>query len=86
METVGDESPQFVNVEPCGVNYDVRHLANWIHENALAPQAFADRPVVTERMRAAGFAVSPQKRFFGCLNENKFRGQAFAMKLANRFG
>src|ERR1700722_14689403 len=83
VKTVSDESPQFVNIEFCGVDYHIRHFADWIHQNALALQSFANGTVMAERMWPASFTVSPQKRFFRCFDENKFSGQTFAMQLPN---
>src|SRR5579863_1652367 len=85
LETIGDELAQLVNVELGGINYNVRKLLDRRHHLALPPQSLTHRAIMTERVRAASFAESPQQGFLAGLDEHQLGGVSLAVKLANSF-
>ena len=68
-----DELPQFVDVEPRGVDHHVGELADRLHQRALAAQPLAHRAVVAQRMRPPRLAEPAQQGFIGGLDEYQRR-------------
>src|ERR1700722_1847074 len=61
MKAFGDVRPQFMDIEPGGIDDQVRHGADGTQVAALGGQRRLHRRVCSERMRPASLAEAPQK-------------------------
>ena len=67
-----------------GFDDHVGELSNRLHEGALVGETFADGEMLSERVRAAGFTVTPQEGVFVGFDIDERDGMIFFQVLQKR--